>query len=149
MSKILLFQQLRSRQWACLWSAYWRLWPVLLRIKFKQFLGGSDWLKKKITLVQNQPDNGASDSNGLSSIAAKQLHESVRLAARLHFMKAECLPKSIVLADMLCASGMVANVVIGVSKQGAVLASHAWVELDGKIVAEPESIQHEFTTLKY
>lgn len=125
-----------------LWVAYWRLWPVLLRIKFKQFFGDARWLKEKITIVQNETKNKMSDS-----LLAAQMHESVRLAARLHFLAAECLPKSIVLADMLSTKGFHSRVVIGVSKKNDALLSHAWVELEGVMVAEPESIQNDFTTL--
>lgn len=142
MSKHNSFQQLSIRQWGWLWRAYWRLWPVLLRIKFKLLFGDTNWLEKKLMIAQNQAKNGVADS------VAVGMHESVRLAARLHFLGAECLPKSIVLADMLCARGLSAIVVIGVSKKNAVLNSHAWVELNGLMVAEPASVQQDFIALK-
>ncbi|MBL4674450.1 MAG: lasso peptide biosynthesis B2 protein [Arenicella sp.] len=125
-----------------LWCAYWRLWPVLLRIKFKQFFNDNRWLALKLTVVQSRPTNRIADS----SLAA-QMHESVRLAARLQFLVAECLPKSIVLVEMLIARGVQASVVIGVSKKGGQFSSHAWVEVDGKMVAEPESVRDDFTQI--
>lgn len=139
-----IFQKLSLHQWVWIWSAYWRLWPILLRIKFKQLFSNANWFRKKVTLVQRQIENSASNS-----LVAIQMHESVRLAARLHFYKAECLSKSIVLADMLSSRAMKASVVIGVAKKNKKFSSHAWVELDGLMVCEPESVREEFTVLKH
>jgi hypothetical protein len=118
----------------------------MLRIKFKQFFNGNRWLARKLTVVQNLPNNRTIDSSGDSSLAA-QMHESVRLAARLQFLAAECLPKSIVLAEMLIARGVQASVIIGVSKKGGKFCSHAWVEVDGKMISEPESVRDDFTQI--
>lgn len=137
-------QRLSESQWRWVWSAYWRLWPVLLRIKFKQLFGSMSWLAKKITLSDKPVNRGES-----TSIVGLEMHESVRLAARLHFHSVECLPKSIVLADMLTARGLGAFVVIGVNKTDGALKSHAWVELNGLRVAEAESIPLDFTVLKH
>ena len=142
MLKYQLFQKLSFNMFGFVWGAYWRLWPVLLRIKYKQFFSSARWLKRKITIVQNKSSNTTSHSD-----LAAQMHEAVRLAARMHFLEAECLPKSIVLADMLRARGLHASVVIGVSKENGALASHAWVELGGCIIGESESIHNDFTTL--
>ncbi len=139
-----LIQRLNAFQAWCVWCAYWRLWPVLLRIKFKQFFSDTHWLHRKVTIVSTQTSMHTSASE-----LAAQIHEAVRIAARLHFLNAECLARSIVLADMICVRGMQAKVVIGVSKKHQSFASHAWVELEGMMVAEPESIAHDFTPLKY
>ena len=118
---------------------------MLFRIKFKQLFRDSTWLQNKITFVFDERDNPESESQ---SVEARRIHESVRLAARLHFFKAECLAKSIVLADMLGSRGMSAQLVIGVSKKGGVFSSHAWVEVDGFMIGEPESIKQDFIVLK-
>ena len=97
---------------------------------------------KKISLVQNPSFSCISTV----SVAA-QMHESVRLAARLHFLAAACLPKSLVLADMLSAYGIKAAVVIGVSKNDGRFSSHAWVEIEGQMVVEAESVVDTFTRL--
>ena len=142
MSKYQSFQKLSRKQLVWVWSAYWHLWPVLIRIKFKQFSNSNDWLMKKISLVQNPSFSCISTV----SVAA-QMHESVRLAARLHFLAAACLPKSLVLADMLSAYGIKAAVVIGVSKNDGRFSSHAWVEIEGQMVVEAESVVDTFTRL--
>ena len=95
-------------------------------------------------MAKNEVEHGASNS-----LLAAKMHEAVRLAARLHFYRAECLPKSVVLADMLTKRGLNAVVAIGVNKKGDSLTSHAWVELDGLMIGEPESIRQDFTSLTY
>lgn len=77
------------------------------------------------------------------------MHESVRLAARLHFFAAACLPRSIVLADMLRARGFNAAVLLGVTKVDTRLASHAWVEVNGVMVAEPENVELDFRRVNH
>ena len=137
-------------QWRWAFSAYFRLWLVQLCIKF----GSSSWLMTKIELA------GCKDqilTNNTESQISKELDravemfESIRLAARCQFWDTDCLPRSIVLADMLNGSTAVtAIVILGVSKQehGLSLASHAWVELNGQIVAEPEEVTTNFSRVK-
>lgn len=140
------FQRLTVKQWWWLWCAYWCLWPTNLRIKFKQ----GAWLRSKIYFASAIPVAGKH-----SAIEQKRyfdallMHESVRLAARLHFLPAECLPKSIVLVDMLRRRSYAAEVRIGVSKSAEKLASHAWVEVDGCMLAEPENVVSDFTAIKH
>lgn len=77
-----------------------------------------------------------------------EMHESVRLAARLLPGHAACLPRSIVLSDMLRRRGYAARVVLGVNKAHGELSSHAWVEVAGVMVGEPETVGAEFSRLK-
>ncbi len=84
-----------------------------------------------------------------AGIDIKRMHESVRLAARMHFFDAACLPRSIVLADMLKHRGVVAaKVRLGVGLESSSLASHAWVEVNGEPVAEPERMASDFIRIK-
>lgn len=78
---------------------------------------------------------------------ALSLHAAIKLAARLHFMTAACLPRSLVLVQMLEQRGETALVRIGVAKTKQGIASHAWVELDGIMVAEAENVSGDFTLL--
>lgn len=95
------------------------------------------------------PPPTAIDQHGLSDTLkqrSEQMHEAVRLAARLHFGQTACLPKSIVLASML---GDKAVVRVGVRKAQEMtesasnrLASHAWVEYHGIAVSEPQRVEN-------
>lgn len=160
MKKIKAIQYLSISQWGALWGGYWRLWPMVLRIKFKQFSKDTSWITKKITFVHDETLNrsnsvasqyktaqgGAPESDDQLEIA-KQLYESVRLAARLHFLPAHCLPRSLVLANMLEARNIEAHVYIGVSKKSNGFASHAWIEVCEQMIAEPEAVGRDFTRL--
>ncbi len=163
MKKIKVIQYLSLAQWGAIWSAYWRLWPMLLRIKFKQFSKDTSWITKNITLVNSEASNlssqnmravdGQPESGREFELAeqleiAQQLHESVRLAARLHFLPAHCLPRSLVLSNMLEARNIEARVYIGVSKKENGFASHAWIEVCKQMIAEPEAIERDFTRLQ-
>ena len=75
------------------------------------------------------------------------MHEAVRLAARCHIGKTDCLPRSIVLAEMLRRRSQNAHIMLGVAKRGDNISSHAWVEIDGKMIAEPESVGSDFSKL--
>ena len=155
MKKNKTIQHLSIAQWGALWSAYWRLWPMVLRIKFKQFSKDTSWITKNITLVNGEASNlsDSATSQNMSTDGgqlelARQLHESVRLAARLHFFPAHCLPRSLVLANMLEARDIEAHVYIGVSKKENGFASHAWIEVCEQMVAEPEAVERDFTRLQ-
>jgi len=78
-----------------------------------------------------------------------EVHESVRLASRLHFLPADCLARSIALAGMLQCQSYEAKVFLGVKKGQNSFASHAWVELDGTMLGEPESVKSDFTALSH
>lgn len=134
-----LKQQLNGQKAIWLWVAYWRLWVVLMRIKLKQ----QSWLRSKISFVKDLPH----ESCPIQANYVSDMHEAIRLAARLHFLQAACLPRSIVLADMLSARGVKANVFLGVARHGERLLSHAWVAVNGQMVAEPESVKEDFTRL--
>lgn len=147
-------KNLNVTQWGALWRAYWRLWLVQIKIKW----GKSGWWLSKVQLKENAQDNAPIDDrpdkhNGLSK-DADQLFELVRLAARMHLWQTACLPKSIVLADMLNVKHGEnrALVVLGVQRLDAgktdrPIAGHAWVELNGVIIGEPGSIGEQFTKI--
>ena len=133
------FHRLSAKQWWWLLCAYARLIVVHLRIKFKQH----SWLRQKLTVFADQSVMPASQD-----LMSLDLHESVRLAARLQLWPADCLPRSIVLADMLTSRGRPAKVNLGVAKHGDVIISHAWVEVDGCMVGEPQSVIDEFVPIE-
>jgi hypothetical protein len=166
------FTKLNRQQYHWFFLAYWRIWWVQIKLKF----GGPAWLTSQLHLDSDNLDSdnldsacgGANQSGATTAkvreqqlICAVLMHEAVRLAARCHFWRAACLPKSIVLADMLNAghgvlgssakrairSSKPARVRIGVQQvlvNRPQFASHAWVELDGQMLAEPDSVDEQF-----
>ena len=157
-----VYSKLHRRQYYWLFLAYWRLWVVQIKLKF----AGSTWLAQQLHFSQGD-DKACEETQAAAKISdgqvavAKQMHEAVRLAARCHFWQAACLPRSIVLADMLNAGygncgqnatnavhlGKPARVRVGVQQvltDKPHFASHAWVELRGQMVAEPASLTGQF-----
>jgi len=80
----------------------------------------------------------------------KEQHEVVRLASRLLPFKAECLPRSLVLRDLLRARAVEAQVMIGVGKEAGTkaLLSHAWVEVQGEPIGEREDLKENFKAVQ-
>ncbi|NND00586.1 MAG: lasso peptide biosynthesis B2 protein [Gammaproteobacteria bacterium] len=139
-------KKLSFSQWCRLIEAYWRLWPVLLKIRF----GRTAWLIDKLEFARQAVDLPKTSLPPLLDGMTRSMHEAVRLAARCHFWHTACLPRSLVLADMLNRRGLEASVRIGVSRSTGAdssLASHAWVEVQGCIVGEPETISEQFTRI--
>ncbi len=60
-----------------------------------------------------------------------------------------CLVRATALRDLLVADGAAgAAVRIGVRRGGAGFEAHAWVELDGTPIAEPEALRGAFSALE-
>ena len=55
-----------------------------------------------------------------------------------------CLERSLTSQRMLRKRGIDAELKIGVQKQGPELEAHAWLEIDGRPVAEPEGVSQRF-----
>jgi hypothetical protein len=149
---LISFQSLSAYQCWWLWIAYWRLWTVTARLKLKDRFNQQSWLRSKLQYgLAEQPERAQIEDGGQLSeqlSRAMEMHEAVRLAARLHFIDLACLPKSIVLADMLNMRGDPATVILGVNKSQGELRSHAWVEVNGQMVSEPENVSVDFNVVE-
>ena len=128
-------------QWCWLIEAYFRLWRAHFKIK----LLNTNWLRSEIEQTNQGPFEVKVQPNKASAIdVAVFLHESVRLAARLHLFATDCLPKSIVLKEMLVARGINAQLCLGVNSAEDNIKSHAWVEVDSIMIGEPETVNKDF-----
>jgi hypothetical protein len=78
----------------------------------------------------------------------ERLQRFVRLAARHHLWKMQCLPQAQALRWLLAREGIGATVQIGVRKDGGALEAHAWVELDGQPLGEPADVRERFSSLR-
>lgn len=78
---------------------------------------------------------------------ANNVHESIRLASRLLPFSCECVPRSIVLRDMLREKGITAQIIIGVNKANLSLQSHAWVEVHDRVIGEREDLKTTFKSI--
>ena len=71
----------------------------------------------------------------------------VGVAARAGFTRHTCLPRSLVLQRFLVQRGLPAVLRIGVRREGGQIAGHAWVEVAGQPVGEPEDVEARFVPL--
>lgn len=124
----------------CWWVvvAWCQLWFTQIRLRVDR----TDWLSD--LLQRPTPSHNSKSDQAL----ATALHESVRLAARLHPLKPACLPKSIVLLGLLRRRGIQAALCLGVNKsEGSstrALHSHAWVEIFDGPVCERSTVREDF-----
>lgn len=162
-------KKLTFRQWLWLFEAWFRLLPVRARIHFRE----PEWLTDQVDFgdLPGELEWPEPASHGRLRWAA-DMHEAVRLAARLQPGNAACLPRSLVLAAMLkarlpepdVAAGAAPDsapgstkgtdssvpvrapirVRLGISRDQGKLASHAWVEMGGQMVCEPETVGEDF-----
>lgn len=133
---------------------------------------GMVWLNKQVCFepaaieysFDEQPDPSSSSVTLTDQVAAsiESARRAVAVAAKVLPVKSHCLPRSLALAELLSGIKGVesALVRIGVRKldlepdstdlsQNAFqLLSHAWVEVNGVAVCEPEVVGSEFSTLK-
>jgi len=84
---------------------------------------------------------------GAEGDSPETLARAVSMAAAAHPGAVRCLPRALALARLLAARGHAARVRIGVRKEGGGLAAHAWVEVGGAPVGEPEAIEARFLPL--
>lgn len=80
------------------------------------------------------------ESRKLREIAQKML----KAASRHGVARGNCLSKSIVLCHLLQRCGLPAMLRVGGRKEGPKFAAHAWVELDGIVMDDPESLHKDF-----
>lgn len=132
----------KSVYWTC--CAYFKLLVVSIKLRYM----GMSWLQKQVDF-NNISDNAL--GRRVTDPKLLAMHEAVRFAARWHFLTLNCLPRSLVLVDMLRGLGMVAVVCIGVAKKSDALLSHAWVEVTvndmQELIGEPESVEMDFKRL--
>ena len=113
----------------------------LLHVSFLLRIFGFKWLKSKI-------ETGVKGELHSQSIeTAKNMHESIRLAARCLPFKLECLPKSLVLVDMLQQRDIPAELKLGITSSEKSLQGHAWVSVSGNKIAEPDDMDEKFVEL--
>ncbi|HSL81210.1 MAG TPA: lasso peptide biosynthesis B2 protein, partial [Thermoanaerobaculia bacterium] len=78
---------------------------------------------------------------------AERIAWLVAAAARHHLYPVKCLTRSLVLWRLLALRGLPGELRIGVRPGGGDLRAHAWVELRGRVLAEPEGVDERFAPL--
>lgn len=81
-------------------------------------------------------------ANGLD--IALKLQRLVHLASRLHLLSMTCLPRALSLRWMLVRRGIPVQIQIGVTRTPQGVHAHAWLEVGGQQVGEPEDVTERF-----
>lgn len=137
--KTLLARQLSLLDWLILAEAWWLLlffYLAIRRMSFERLLNPS------LPISEKAPNS----SHAL--IIAQRLQRLIGFASRLHPMPMTCLVKSLTLQKMLSGQNISAQVKIGAQKIQAVMAAHAWVEIDGKPIGEADDVSQKFHVLE-
>jgi hypothetical protein len=133
------FVVLSAREKRHLLEAWWRLLAAALRLS----LAPGRTLERAL----GRAGEGAGSAGAPSSTFATQIAVAVSRAAAHHILPMTCLPRSLALQRMLGVRGIPARLRIGVRKEptgGGAIAAHAWIEVGGVPVGEPETIEERF-----
>ena len=132
-------RQLALCDWLGLLEAWWVLLGYYLAIRWVKF----DRLKK-FSLRTNR--KAMTQAETLTFAWDRQ--RLVSMSARLHLFSMTCLPRALALRWMLGRRGIPTQLCIGINKSSTRMLAHAWVELDGQAIGEPEDIAERFAILQ-
>ena len=96
--------------------------------------------------VRPRRPRGTSPSAPEKSGLESAICEAVRAAAPFYWKPIRCLQRSIVTARLMRRSGIAAQVVIGY--RAAPFFSHAWVEVDGRVVNDSPTYRARLQVLE-
>ena len=115
------------------------LLPLLtVSLRLRGFASTQRLLQRLVGASQNQFSEEARSE--LIAITSR----TVLAAARHSPIRSTCLERSLCLWWLLARQNIATQFRIGVKKDGAKLAAHAWVERDGLAIGEPESSHLHF-----
>lgn len=136
-SRVRRFLELRRREQVLVAEAWGRLLVAALRLR----------LAPQRTLALALREVGGRSAAGDGERSAPDLARAVVRAAAHHLLPMTCLPRALALRQMLRARGIASALRIGVRKENATLSAHAWVEVSGRALGEPEAIEERFRAL--
>ena len=118
-------------------------WILLLgfrvALRSRPFPSVEKWAR--VPVVETPPTEEATRED------CSRLAWCVDAAANNHLWRMQCLERSLTRQRMLRQRGLDAELKIGVQKQGTELEAHAWLELTGRPLNEPEAIAERFLPL--
>ncbi|MEO8198815.1 MAG: lasso peptide biosynthesis B2 protein [Thermoanaerobaculia bacterium] len=121
-------------------EAWWRLVAAAVRLRLRP--------ARAIALALVEPGAEWADA-GHSELPEppESLALAVGRAGAHHLLPMTCLPRALALQRMLRRRGYSAVVRIGVRKVAGGVSAHAWVEVGGCALGEPEAIAERFLPL--
>lgn len=136
--KLRIVNQLSLSDWLVLLEAWWLLPVFTLLLRFASYGRLSTVAQKRFT----GKTHTIAETN-----TAQHLGWLVSLSSRLHVFHFTCLVRAITLSWMLGQRGIQSRVSIGANKSIGAIGAHAWVEVHGQAIGEPEDIAQRFAAL--
>lgn len=99
-------------------------------------------------MLKRLPDSDLQiEHRGEALDKAKNTARMVAVAARYGPYRGNCLKKSLVLWWLLRRQGLPAQLRIGVRKQAGAIDGHAWVEVDDRLLLDPEQTAQDYVAM--
>lgn len=139
-SNLRRFLELSLPERRLLLEAWWRLLAAAVRLR----------LAPRRTLAAALAGAEPPAAGGASAGIAQPVALAVARAAAHHLAPMTCLPRALALQRMLAYRGILSALRIGVRKDlggGSGIAAHAWIEVAGRALGEPEAIEERFRPL--
>lgn len=78
---------------------------------------------------------------------AEKIYFCVEAACHYHFLRAQCLHRSLIGFYFLKQRGIRVNLCIGVTKDADAFQAHAWLEYEGMVLGESPQVQAVYSLL--
>jgi Transglutaminase-like superfamily len=147
------------------WRRFWRLKPADRRIVLEaaaalsatsaglRIMGFSRWnsmiehfTSGKTADTHRRNSSSLMDRSGLDG--ARGIATKLDLAARHLFFRTNCLERSLALRWLLRRRGITAVLRIGARKESERFEAHAWIELNGVVLNDPDEAHLHFAPFK-
>jgi hypothetical protein len=137
------------------WKGFWRLAPrerlVVVRAAIMlsltaaglRVLGFPRWRRVLEKFVANVPPATAGAASRLA--LAREVTRLAEKAERRGPLRPNCLERSLVLWWLLRRRGLPAELRIGARKEDSRFEAHAWVELEGQVLNDSETVHKHFS----
>ena len=136
--RVRIARRLSWRDWLVLGEAWGRLLYYSLALRRTSF----ERLESSIHIT---PKVVIGPTCGLD--LARRLQRLVGYASQLHLLPMTCLVRTLALQWMLGKRGTPSQVRIGASRSETGMNAHAWLEVGGQTVGEPEEVSERFKVL--
>jgi hypothetical protein len=118
-------------------SAWWALLASSLRLRCARLVGWR-WLLRR-AIEGDQPTTVPGEPYEASALLS-----SFQGASRDHVLRVSCLPRALALRKYLTRHGMPGDLRIGLRKNAGRLEGHAWLEDNGVLLCQDESLVRTF-----
>lgn len=108
-----------------------RAWLALLLVQFSLDVLPYRYWQKRLNAAINNHDGSSSMAKRQE---CRQIARDIAIAARNHFLKVNCLGRSLALHGLCHRAGFTTQIAIGIRKNRGNIEGHAWLEADGVVL---------------